>query len=351
MSRMSIERWYPGPVTTEPDFENILAVLRREAPGRPTLFEFFMNERFYRTVAPGVAEELAGEPWAEQRLMIHAFANAGFDYVTLLGSDFAFAHGEIHKMASQSQNEGAVITDRASFAAYRWPEPEDFSTGRLDELARFLPGGMKIVSQGPCGLLENVTFLVGFENLCYLVMDDPDLAGEIFDAVGSRLVRYYEMILAHEAVGAVIGNDDWGFKTQPMLSPPDMRKYVVPWHERIVATAHAAGRPAILHSCGNLTSLMDDVIDEIGYDAKHSYEDTIQPIEDAYEQYHDRIALVGGLDLDFVIRSSPQAVHDRARAMLARAADRGGYALGTGNSVPDYVPDENYLALIAAARA
>ena len=35
--------------------------------------------------------------------------------------------------------------------------------------------------------------------------------------------------------------------------------------------------------------------------------------------------------------------------MLARTADRGAYALGTGNSVPDYVPDENYLALIAAA--
>jgi uroporphyrinogen decarboxylase len=35
--------------------------------------------------------------------------------------------------------------------------------------------------------------------------------------------------------------------------------------------------------------------------------------------------------------------------MLERTAGRGGYALGTGNSVPDYVPDENYLAMIRAA--
>ena len=346
---MSIDRWYPGPVKDGGDFENILKVLRREVPERPTLFEFFMNERFYRTVAPGAAEQLAEGPYPSQRLMIRAFANAGFDYVTIPGSDFAFACGEVHQKASRSQNEGAVITDRTSFEAYTWPEPENFPTDRLDELAGELPDGMKIISQGPCGVLENVTFLVGFENLCYMTADDPGLTGEIFDAVGSRLVRHYELILQHDAVGAVIGNDDWGFKTQPMLSPADMRKYVLPWHKRIVAAAHAAGRPAILHSCGNLASLMDDVIDGIGYDAKHSYEDTIQPVEDAYEQYHGRIAILGGIDLDFVIRSAPEAVYHRARAMLDRAAESGGYALGTGNSVPEYVPDENYLALIAAA--
>jgi uroporphyrinogen decarboxylase len=34
--------------------------------------------------------------------------------------------------------------------------------------------------------------------------------------------------------------------------------------------------------------------------------------------------------------------------MLERTWDRGGYALGTGNSVPTYIPDENYFALLAA---
>ena len=346
---MSIERWYPGPVKDEPDFENLLAVLRRETPARPTLFEFFMNERFYRTVAPGAAEEVAGRPHADQLLMIRAFAAAGYDHVTLHGGDFAFSYGESHHAATVSQNEGAVIADRASFASYPWPDPEAYNYDVLDDLAGDLPGGMKIIVYSPNGVLENVTFLVGFENLCFMTMEQPELAQEIFDAVGERLVRYYELCLEHDSVGAVIGNDDWGFRSQPMLRPADMRKYIMPWHRRIVETARAAGRPAILHSCGNIASLMDDVIDEIGYDAKHSYEDTIQPVEDAYEQYHERIAILGGIGLDFVIRSEPEAVHARARAMLDRTADRGGYALGTGNSVPDYVPDENFLALIAAA--
>jgi uroporphyrinogen decarboxylase len=35
--------------------------------------------------------------------------------------------------------------------------------------------------------------------------------------------------------------------------------------------------------------------------------------------------------------------------MLERSASRGGYALGTGNSVPKYIPDEHYFAMISAA--
>jgi uroporphyrinogen decarboxylase len=69
----------------------------------------------------------------------------------------------------------------------------------------------------------------------------------------------------------------------------------------------------------------------------------------AYERWGERIAILGGIDLDFVCRSTPAEVHARSRAMLERSATRGGYALGTGNSVPEYVPVENYFAMITAA--
>jgi len=70
-------------------------------------------------------------------------------------------------------------------------------------------------------------------------------------------------------------------------------------------------------------------------------------VEDAYERWGGRIAILGGIDVDFVCRSTPEQIRERSRAMLKRAQKRGGYALGTGNSVPEYVPDENYLAMIS----
>ena len=147
-----------------------------------------------------------------------------------------------------------------------------------------------------------------------------------------------------------MSNDDWGFNTQPFLSVKDMRKYVYPWHKKIVETAHKAGKPVILHSCGNFDEIMDDVIDVLKYDGKHSYEDIILPVEEAYERWGSRIAILGGIDVDFMIRSTPEEIQKRCRSMLERVGDRGGYALGTGNSVPEYIPQENYFAMIDVAR-
>jgi uroporphyrinogen decarboxylase len=52
--------------------------------------------------------------------------------------------------------------------------------------------------------------------------------------------------------------------------------------------------------------------------------------------------------VDFVCRATPEAIFDRSRRMLEKTDCRG-YALGTGNSVPTYVPQENCFAMIAAA--
>ncbi len=333
----------------QPDFANLQAVLERRAPARPTLFEFFLNERLHERLAGGPP---AGPDLLSRcRWLLKAFLAAGYDYVTVPGSSFHFPKGERHRAASLSQNEGALIVDRASFERYPWPEPEQFDYGLLTALAADLPDGMKLVVSGPGGVLENVTDLVGFETMCLMVHDDPDLAQDIFDAVGSRLVRHYTIAAAHDTVGALIGNDDWGHKTQTMLPPALMRQYVFGWHQRLVAAMHAAGKPAILHSCGNRRDVLGDIIEGLGYDAIHSYEDLIQPVEEAYEQHAGRIATLGGIDVDFLCRADRAAIQARCEAMLARSAERGGYALGSGNSIPYYVPDEAWQAMVEVATA
>ncbi|MBN1818378.1 MAG: hypothetical protein JW828_13540 [Sedimentisphaerales bacterium] len=332
----------------EPVFDNLLAVLERTQPDRETLFEFFLNEPLCRRLAnPDIVTEVGQIVWGGiNRLVISAFANAGYDYVTCYGSNMTFPAGEINRQATISLNAGSAIRDRKSFKTYDWPKADAFDYSRLDQAIDLLPRGMKLIVYGPGGVLENAISLVGFDHLCLMLTDDPELAIRIFDAIGSSLVRYYEICSAYPSVGALIANDDWGFKTQTMLAPDDLRRYVFPWHRRIVEVIHTAGKPAILHSCGYTEEIMDDIIDIMKYDAKHSFEDAIEPVENAYERWGHRIAILGGIDLDFVCRSRPQEIQDRCRSMLDRAKGRGGYALGTGNSIPEYVPDENYFAMI-----
>ncbi|MDR3121835.1 MAG: hypothetical protein LBU58_10970 [Clostridiales bacterium] len=332
----------------KPDFNNLLKVLRRERPTRPTLFEFFMNDSVYR--------ELAGDDFTPQgdkednwRLSTLAFQNAGYDYANIISTDFSFPAAKRERHSTISLNAGFVITDWESYEKYIWPEPENFDDSRIDKLTPILPEGMQWIVWGPGGVLENVITLVGYDNLCIMTFEEPELVQRIFDDVGRRLLKYYKIALEHAGVGAIISNDDWGFNTQTMLSTEDMRKYVFPWHKKIVAAAHEKNRPVILHSCGNLARVIDDIACDMKYDGKHSYEDNILPVEQAYEAYHDKFAVMGGLDMDFVCRKTPAEIKDRARRMLERTDLRGGYALGTGNSVPEYVPHENYYALISAA--
>lgn len=329
----------------KPDFNNILRVLRRQNPARPTLFEFFLHDALYDELCQGRTFR-DDDGFGAWRKRLHAYWTAGYDYLTIMATDFRFIIPAVPHLASKSQNIPGPITDRASFKAYNWLDPDDFNNKRLDVIADELPSGMQLIVWGPGGVLENVTSLLGFETLCYMQLEDPDLLQEICDQVGSRLVRYYERAVIHPAVGAIISNDDWGFQSQTMLSPAAMRQYIFPWHKKIAATAHAVGKPVILHSCGNLHEVWEDIIEDMAYDGKHSFEDKIQPVESVYEQYGSRIAIMGGFDLDFTCRSTPAQIRARVQAMLRQVGDRGGFAVGTGNSVPYYVPTENYLAMI-----
>lgn len=331
----------------EPCFENLLRVLRRESTDRPVLFEFFLNNRLHRTLL-GARYEEETSIRAQARNWIGAFFEAGYDYAPFAGGWlFNFARKPRAHAQTSSLNDGVLITDRASFDAYAWPRVDQADFGLLKDIEADLPHGMKLMVFTPDGLLENVIGLLGYDNLCLLLADDPQLVQDVFQRVGETLLAFYRRAMEYLSVGLAMVNDDWGFKTQPLLSPQTMREYVFPWHRAIVETVHAAGRPAVLHSCGQLERLMDGIIDDLRFDGKHSYEDAICPVEEAYRRWGHRIAILGGIDVDFVVRSSPQAIYERARRMLALAPK--GCALGTGNSVPEYVPDDHYFAITKAA--
>jgi len=283
------------------------------------------------------------------RLIVDAFCAGGYDYATLYASNFTFHTDERDTKQTISLNEGFIITDEKSFEEYEWPNPENFDYSRLDSIGKYLPDGMKLMIMGPGGVLENVIALVGYENLCYMIADEPELVERIFDEVGSRLLKYYQIAVEYDSVGLLSLNDDWGFNSQTFLSPDDMRQLVFPWHKKIVEITHNHNKAAILHSCGNMEAIVEDIIEDIKFDGKHSYEDKIHPVEKSYQRWGDRIAILGGIDVDYLVKSSTEDIRKRAEKMLELSQERGSYALGSGNSIPEYVPYDNYRAMIDVA--
>ena len=333
----------------QPDFSELVRVLNKQRPSRPVLFELFMNPVVYELMAEHKPDDDTEE--AYQRMMIDGFHGGGYDYTSIGASGFGFKAGHRESQKTTSLNDGFVITDEKSFDEYKWPDPESYDYSRLKTLGEYMPDGMKFMVLGPSGVLENTIALVGYENLCFMIADEPQLAERVFTEVGSRILKYYQIAVEYDSVGMLMVNDDWGFNTQTFLSPDDMRKYVFPWHAKVVEAAHKLNKPAVLHSCGNAGQIMEDIIEKIKFNGKHSYEDVIMPVEKNYEIWGKRIGILGGIDVDMLTRSTPDLIRKRSDAMLDLADEFGSYALGSGNSVPHYIPYENYRAMIDTALA
>ena len=177
-------------------------------------------------------------------------------------------------------------------------------------------------------------------------------AGEPVRITGT--IRYFGPRWSYEQVAAIeYGRQNMLILTPAytqIISPDDLREFVLPGHKALVEMVHEAGRLYLLHSCGHLREIMLDLIDDVKIDAKHSFEDTIELVTDAKTDYGDRIALLGGIDLDFLCRSDEQAIRKRVRETLDVCMPGGGYCLGTGNSVANYIPLDNYLVMLDEGR-
>jgi uroporphyrinogen decarboxylase len=144
--------------------------------------------------------------------------------------------------------------------------------------------------------------------------------------------------------------DDLGYKTATLIEPDTIRKYILPQYKRVIDIVHASGKKFLLHSCGNIFEIMEDII-SLGIDAKHSNEDEIAPFEKWIKLYSSRIGLFGGIDVNILCLNNPDEVFRIVleRGMKYRGMARG-YGIGSGNSIAGYVPVDNYLAMVEAVK-
>jgi uroporphyrinogen decarboxylase len=149
-------------------------------------------------------------------------------------------------------------------------------------------------------------------------------------------------------VGTVWLPDDLAYNSGPVVAPRVYRRYVYPWYVQIVERCHQAGLPVGLHSDGDLTRLLPDLVD-CGFDAIHPFEPPMNDIVAVKQQWGGRIAVAGGIDLKAILcNGAPADVEAEVQRMAAALAPGGGWLLGSSNSIPDFVPVENYRALLAA---
>lgn len=346
--------------TPAPDFPALARHLRREhPPGRVFFAELYLDEPVKIEIAGRLGIDLAdGEgPVAAARRDAPLMAALGYDLVRVHLPDSEFrmdvrssAAPAAEEFARTSQGyivheQAGPIQNEADLESYPWPRIEALDLSPLEWAEKNLPDGMKAYDLS-AQFFEACTWLLGYESLFTLMYEDPDFVEELLRRVGETYLAYTRLLCDFDCVGAVWAADDMGFRTGTLVPPDWLRENILPLHREAAAIAHGKGKLYFLHSCGKVNALMDDYIDVVGIDAKHSFEDAALPVVEASEKWGGRTAILGGIDVDFLSRATAEEVRARTRATLEACHPRGGYCLGSGNSITDYVPVENYLAML-----
>lgn len=356
----------PFSVEVSPDWEGYCRCIARDGtPSRVHYVELFQDIEIQQAIFTryGLLDGLdRNDPFFAQRAQVALQSFLGYDTVTAnLDLDDAKMMLNVARTtdsADLKKKGGRVFVDEhkgpisnwEEFERFEWPDVAGASTKALEWYQENLPENMCITG-GLCShFAEFLNWLMGYETLCIALCEQRDLVA----ALSERLVEYFrimmERILQFDRVKLIWGSDDMGFRAATLISPADLREFVLPGHKLMAEMAHDAGCLYLLHSCGELSAIMGELIDDVKIDAKHSFEDTIQTIEEAKAEYGDRIALLGGIDMDFLCRSDEGQVRHRVRNTLTKCMPGGGFCLGTGNSVANYVPLDNYFAMLDEGR-
>lgn len=334
----------------QPDYRRFLDAMWRREPDRVPIAELGID--------PPVKEKLLGRPVCGVKDDVDFWYRAGYDYIYLRPA-YEFPHtmpsimttgapkygGEqAHKERSVSIMGPGVISGMADIDAYSWPDPatETYYTP-LAEAAACMPEGMGLVS-GVGGIFTRTWMLMGFERFCFALNEEPDFVAAIFRRVGDIQLAVLKRVMKTRRLVAVWYGDDLAYTESMMVSPTIYRKHLFPWMEEFASIAHAAGMPFIFHSDGKLWDIIPDLI-ALGSNGLHPIEPKAMDISEVKAKYGHKLALIGNIDMDLLVRGTPQQVKAQVRQRIKDLAPGGGYAVGANPGIAYYVRLENYNAL------
>lgn len=338
-----------------PDYTQIEAVLFNRRPERLPLYEHHIDAPFIekaagKTLAIEGSSALDFENYYHQIISFwKEMTYDAFDYEAAV-CDLYPGHGAI------TGGMLGPIQTREDFNKFPFDEiPGIFwetYTPHLEAIRKVLPPGMKAFGGCGYGIFESSEDLVGYENLAVLQYTDPQLFADLYKKIGDLYVELWtEMCKRYRDIFVFFRmGDDLGFKTSTLLEPDTIRQHILPQYKRVIDVVHRSGKKFLLHSCGNIFDVMEDII-HTGIDAKHSNEDEIAPFEDWITKYNKRIGLFGGIDVNTLCLNSYDEVYKEVleKGLKYRNISRG-YGLGSGNSIAEYVPVEGFMAMVDAAK-
>ena len=193
------------------------------------------------------------------------------------------------------------------------------------------------------------SWMSGTETILIAMYEDPDWVRDMFDTYLDRCIALFERVWdAGYHFDAIYWPDDMGYKGTTFFSNEMYRELLRPTHERAVKWAHDRGIYAHLHSCGDVMTRVDDLV-EIGIDCLNPLEVKagMEPLT-LKEKYGDKLTLHGGINA--VLWDDRDAIVSEIERCVPVLKANGGYIFSSDHSIPNSVSLENMKAIMEAVK-
>lgn len=234
---------------------------------------------------------------------------------------------------------------KPSLTNYRWPNPEqmvdwdNIYQNVQKQSDKFQLMGLAM------GLFERSWFMRGMDKILIDMIEEPVFVEDLLDGITEVHISFMNYLVDSVPIDAVYGGDDMCDQRGVIMGPDRWRYYFKPRLKRIIEHAHNLGLPYILHSCGNILPLIDDLL-EIKLDGLESLQPEAMDIFQLKKITHKRMILIGGMGVQSTMFfSTPENVIKEAKKSILNLNEGGGYVFAPAKQL-DAEPVENIAALI-----
>jgi uroporphyrinogen decarboxylase len=315
---------------------------------------------------------VAGTPLGEYCTNARALAQAQLKAWEVYGQDAVVAQSDNYYMAeafgvvthcyedSIPTVERTAIETLADAARLRKPNPA--TDGRMPvylEAIRILKDltGNEVAIRG-CGtgpfvlaghLLGPEKLVLEVANIEYGEGGDTSALRALLELCTETLIDF--AVLQLEAGATIVQCAD-SLASIDMISPSIYEKLVFPhevrFYQGIAPHCRRHDAVSLLHICGNNAKVFH-LYREVGADIVAV--DHKADLAEAKRVMGDRVCLIGNLDpSSLLLAGSVADVERESRRCIEKAANGGGYILGTGCEVAERTPKENLKAMVRIAR-
>ncbi len=249
--------------------------------------------------------------------------------------------------------EASSIEDLEKFD---WPDPALFNFSGMEYLCKKNEEYAIVLCDertNRTNVLHGGMYLCGMEKIMLDIALNPEFVHHLFKRISRFYLELNKRIFeaANGKIDILLIGDDLGAQNSLLLSPAQIREFVIPYLRQFVEQCHNYGAKAMFHSCGAIREIIPDLIDT-GFDILNPIQVRAKGMEPAAlkRDFGQKICFHGGVDVQQTMPyGTVYEVKKEVRERIDILGKNGGYILAPTHNFQADVPVENIIAFYEEA--